>query len=163
MSQKVSAGLFLCRCTSQGVELLLGHPGGPFFRRKDAGVWTCPKGLVNEGEALLDAARREFEEETGSSPPQDAAAYHQLGKIRQRSGKVVHAWAFVGDVDPERLRSNSFELEWPPKSGRMQRFFEIDRFAFFGSAAARKRILPAQLPFVDGVDELAGRGELCGS
>ncbi len=130
-----------------GIEILLAHPGGPFFRNRDDGAWTIPKGLVNPGEDLLAAACREFEEETGV-PVRDAT-FAPLGSVRQKAGKLVHAWAFAGDCDPAALRSNTFEIEWPRRSGRLQVFPEIDRAAFFDPDTARRKILPAQEPFID--------------
>ena len=128
------------------VEVLLAHPGGPFWSRRDAASWTLPKGEIDEGEDPLAAARREFEEETGfaSGPP-----FLPLGELKQKSGKRITAWAFEGDADPQGLASNLFEMEWPPRSGRMQRFPEIDRVAWFGPEEARARLLAGQAPFID--------------
>lgn len=145
--QPISAGLLMCRKTASGWEMLLVHPGGPFFARKDDGVWTLPKGLLAPGEEPLAAARREFREETGFSD--EGAAFVPLGSIVQKSGKVVHGWAFLGDCDPAALRSNTFEVEWPPRSGRKASFPEVDRAAFFALEAARQKILPEQAPFLD--------------
>lgn len=144
--KKLSAGLLLYRVRNQRIEVLLAHPGGPFYSKKDEGVWSLPKGEVSEGEDLLACAQREFEEETGfvANGP-----FLPLGSVRQKSGKVVHAWAFEGDCDPSRLRSNSFELEWPPRSGRMQRFPEIDRAEFFDLEAARVKLNPGQVAFLE--------------
>jgi predicted NUDIX family NTP pyrophosphohydrolase len=142
----ISAGLVLYRVTERGVEVLLVHPGGPFWQKKDSGAWSIPKGEVTEGEDLLAAARRELLEETGFSAEGPALA---LGSVRQRSGKVVHAWAVRGDADPSRLRSNSFELEWPPRSGVARSFPEIDRAAWCDLAEARRRIVPAQVPLLE--------------
>lgn len=128
------------------MEVLLAHPGGPFFARKDAGVWSVPKG--NEpGEDPIAVARREFAEETGHAPP--AGPMLDLGEVRQRGGKLVRAWAAEGDLDPASARSNTFELEWPPRSGRIQVFPEVDRVAWFQLAEARERINPAQAAFLD--------------
>lgn len=135
------------RWIGEGPEFLLAHPGGPYFARKDEGAWTIPKGLIDANEDHLDAARREFREETGYEPP--ATNFHPLGSVRQGSGKIVHAWAFVGDFDPASLTSNTFEVEWPPRSGRMRAFPEIDRADFFPFAEATRKILPAQLPFLE--------------
>ena len=143
----VSAGLIMVRRVGGAIELLLVHPGGPYFRNKDDGAWTIPKGLVNPGEDLLAAACREFEEETGV-PVRDAT-FTPLGHVRQKGGKVVHAWAFAGDCDPEAIRSNTYEVEWPPRSGRRQVFPEVDRAGFFDPDTARRKLLPAQSPFVD--------------
>jgi predicted NUDIX family NTP pyrophosphohydrolase len=143
----------MVRRSGGGIEILLAHPGGPFFRNRDDGAWTIPKGLVNPGEDLLAAACREFEEETGV-PVRDAT-FAPLGSVRQKAGKLVHAWAFAGDCDPAALRSNTFEIEWPRRSGRLQVFPEIDRAAFFGPDTARRKILPAQEPFIDRALEAA--------
>ena len=145
----ISAGLLLYRVTPRGPEVLLVHPGGPFWSGKDLGSWSIPKGEIDEGEDLLAAARREFAEETGFDP--GSAEPLPLGEIRQRSGKRVHAWAVEGDADPDALRSNSFELEWPRRSGTMRSFPEVDRAAWFGLDEARRRILPAQAPLIDGL------------
>lgn len=129
------------------LAFLLVHHGGPYHQDKDEGDWTIPKGLVEAGEELLDAARREFEEETGV--PVDSSDHVPLGMIRQKGGKIVHAWAFLGDCDPAAVRSNTFVMEWPPRSGRMQSFPEIDRAGFFDADTARRKINPAQVPFID--------------
>lgn len=129
------------------LEVLLAHPGGPFFARKDAGAWTVPKGLVDDGEDLLVAARREFTEETALCTP--PAGYVALGEARLPSGKRVHAFAFEGDCEPSTIRSNTFELEWPPRSGRKQAFPEVDRAAWYGVDAARAALAAAQRVFLD--------------
>jgi predicted NUDIX family NTP pyrophosphohydrolase len=129
------------------IEVLLGHLGGPFFARKDAGAWGIPKGEVEEGEELLAAARREFAEETGHPPPSGPAL--ELGFVKQKSGKVVHAWAVEGDFDPSTLQSNTFELEWPRGSGKLTRFPELDRAAWFDLDGARAKIISAQAAFLD--------------
>lgn len=139
------------------VEVLLAHPGGPFWVRRDEAAWTLPKGEIDVAEEPLDAARREFAEETGfaSTPP-----YQPLGELRQRSGKRITAWAFEGDADPARLVSNRFELEWPPRSGRMQSFPEVDRVAWFGLEEARGKLIAGQVPFLDALlRQLAGAPE----
>ncbi len=146
-SKKVSAGLLMARRCPGGWEFLLAHPGGPFFARKDAGAWSIPKGLLEGSEDLLTAARREFEEETGFSAK--AGRYWPLGHVTQAGGKVVHAFAFEGDCDPSQLRSNTFSLMWPPRSGIMREVPEIDRVAFFDPEAARSKINPAQVVFID--------------
>lgn len=146
----VSYGLLLYRGTGEKLQVYLVHPGGPFFRNKDEGAWTIPKGAPMEGESPEDAARREFEEETGG---QLDGALLPLGSIRQKGGKEVHAWASLGQV-PDQPRSNTFEIEWPPRSGKHVPFPEIDRGEFFDLATARKKINPAQIPFLDGVVEL---------
>src|SRR5687768_2129728 len=142
---KTSAGLLLFR-RNGNLEVLLVHPGGPLWTKKDEGAWSIPKGEIDPGEDPLAAARREFEEETGfaSAPP-----FLLLGELKQKSGKRITAWAFEGDADPSRLVSNPFEMEWPPRSGRMQSFPEIDRVAWFGPEEARAKVLPGQAPFLD--------------
>jgi predicted NUDIX family NTP pyrophosphohydrolase len=142
----VSAGLLLYRSAPSGLQVLLVHPGGPFWQRRDLGAWSIPKGEIAEHEDPLAAARREFREETGWSGEGDAVA---LGTVTQKGGKVVHAWAVRGDADPRELRSNTFEIEWPPRSGRMQAFPEVDRAEWFDLAEARGRILPAQAALLD--------------
>jgi predicted NUDIX family NTP pyrophosphohydrolase len=137
----------MCRLGEPGLEVLLAHPGGPYFVKKDEGVWTIPKGLIEASEDPLAAAVREFEEETGFSAA--ARRYQFLGDVTQKGGKRVLAWAFWGDCDPAALHSNTFEIEWPPRSGRTQTFPEIDRAAFFSPAVALQKILPAQQPFID--------------
>lgn len=143
---KISAGLLMYRIGKDGIEVLLAHPGGPFWQHKDAGAWTIPKGLTNEGEAPLEAAQREFREETGLAP---AGPFVFLGSARQMGGKVVHAFAFEGDCDPARIASNSFELEWPSGSGKVRRFPEIDRAGWFALPAAREKIVKGQAVFLD--------------
>jgi predicted NUDIX family NTP pyrophosphohydrolase len=148
-----SAGILLFRRRPDGPEFLLVHPGGPFFRNRDLGVWTIPKGEIDPGEDPLTAAVREFREETGVEP---AGPFVPLTPIRQKGGKQVLAWAAEGDLDPTAVRSNTFQLEWPPHSGRMQEFPEIDRAAFFPIDEARRRINPAQAALLD---ELLARSE----
>ena len=138
---KQSAGILLFRQVSSCTEVLLVHPGGPLWARKDEGAWSIPKGELAAGEDPLAAALREFEEETGHAPSGETLA---LEPVRQASGKLVHAWAVRGDLDPERVRSNTFTLEWPPRSGRRQEFPEIDRAAWFTLAEARAKILAGQ-------------------
>jgi len=142
---EVSAGILPFRRRRE-LEVLLGHPGGPFWAKKDAGVWTIPKGLVDPGEELLAAALREFAEETGFTA---RAPFTALAPVKQKSGKTVHGFACAGDFDPEKLACNAFEIEWPPRSGRRERFPEIDRVAWFGLNAAREKILGYQRPFLD--------------
>lgn len=141
-----SAGLLLYRDGPDGLQVLLAHPGGPFWARKDAGAWTLPKGQLHPGEEALDAARREFAEEVGMAPPGPALP---LGEVRQKSGKRVLAWAVAGDFDPAALRSNEVALEWPPRSGRLLHFPEVDRVGWFTPAQALDKLLPAQRPFVE--------------
>jgi predicted NUDIX family NTP pyrophosphohydrolase len=142
-----SAGILLYRRGSSGPEVLLVHPGGPFWARRDAGAWSIPKGEHAEGEEPVDTARREFAEETGHTLPLDELV--PLGEIRQRSGKRVQAWAAEGDLDPDAVESNTFELEWPPRSGRLQTFPEVDRAGWFPLEEAVERLLPAQTAFVE--------------
>jgi predicted NUDIX family NTP pyrophosphohydrolase len=146
----------LFRRTANGPEVLLVHPGGPFWARKDLGAWSIPKGELDEGEDPLAAALREFEEETGTPAPAGQAI--GLGEIRQRGGKVVQAWALEGDLDAGAIRSSTFEMEWPPRSGRMQEFPEVDRAAWFDLDEARGRLLPAQVPFLDRLGREIGVG-----
>src|SRR6266850_5990070 len=149
-----SAGLLLFRPGARGVEVLLVHPGGPLWARRDLGAWSIPKGLPNEGEELLDAARREFNEETSFGAGEGAVS---LGQVRQKSGKLVHAWAVPGDADPAELRSNTFELEWPPRSGKLREFPEVDRAEWCTIEEARRRIIPAQVAFLERLTELLER------
>jgi len=151
MPPKLSAGILLHRSHPGHLEVFIVHPGGPFWKNKDLGAWSLPKGEYAAGEDPLDAAKREFHEETGFTPPQ--GDYVPLGDLRQPSGKVVSAWAVKIDRDvdypADQIRSNLFSMEWPPKSGRMQEFREVDRAAWFPLAAAREKILPGQAPFLD--------------
>jgi predicted NUDIX family NTP pyrophosphohydrolase len=147
MADRVSAGILLHRDRDERVEVLLAHPGGPFHAKKDLGAWSIPKGEIEPGEDLFDVARREFQEETGHPAPGGAAL--PLGTIRQKGGKLVHAWALPGDLDPSTARSNMFTLEWPPGSGRSVPFPEIDRVAWFDLAEARRRLKDTQVPFLD--------------
>ena len=144
--QKISAGLLMYRWRERQIEVLLVHPGGPFWRNKDLGAWSIPKGGVNPGEELLIAAKREFQEETGSAVE---GVFLPLQPVKMKSGKVVHAWAIEGAFDTSTFKSISCSLEWPPKSGRTIEFPEIDRAAFFDLSMARKKMLPAQTPFLD--------------
>jgi predicted NUDIX family NTP pyrophosphohydrolase len=147
-----SAGILLHRRGGDGLEVLLVHPGGPFWASKDAGAWSIPKGEHDDGEDAQACALREFAEETGSAPgPGELIA---LGTVRQKSGKIVRAWALEGDLDPETIRSNTFVTEWPPRSGRRVEFPEVDRAAWFSLTEARTRINPAQAAFLDRLREL---------
>ena len=148
---RASAGLVLFRRTTAGVEVLLVHPGGPFFAKKDAGAWSIPKGEVAEGEELLAAARREFAEELGFEA---SGEFLSLGEVKQKGGKVVHAWAVEGDCEPGKCRSNSFKMEWPPRSGKWAEFPEVDRAEFFSLAAAREKINTGQVPLLDQLERL---------
>lgn len=146
---KKSAGLLLFRRSGDrsGLQLLLVHPGGPFWRKKDEGAWTIPKGEFNDSEDPLAAALREFGEETGAQPPR--GEFLKLRPVRQAGGKTVHAWAIEFDFDPQTLHSNTFQQEWPPKSGRVQEFPEVDRAAWFDPPTARRKILNGQIPLID--------------
>jgi predicted NUDIX family NTP pyrophosphohydrolase len=150
-----SAGILVYRRCGPRTEFLLGHPGGPLWARKDAGAWTVPKGLVEPGEETLDAARREFAEETGLQPP---ALTHALTPLRQAGGKTVLCWAAEGDLDLASFKPGDFEMEWPPRSGRRATFPELDRVAYFDSAEALTRILPSQAPLTAETLRLLGRG-----
>jgi len=143
---KRSAGMLMFRTRGRDIEVFLVHPGGPFWAKKDAGAWSIPKGEYAEGEDPLNAARREFEEETGVSPRGQPVP---LADLRQPGGKLVKAWAMEGDCDPAKLRSNLFSMEWPPKSGRRQEFPEVDRGDWFSLKAARGKILKGQAGFLD--------------
>jgi predicted NUDIX family NTP pyrophosphohydrolase len=146
-SSRVSAGLLMFRRTNRGIEFLLVHPGGPFWVRKDEGAWSIPKGEAASGEDLLERAKIEFEEELGFAPHGDCIS---LGSIQQRGGKTVHAWAIKGDLPLAfQLKSNLFEMEWPPHSGKLAEFPEIDRADFFPEEAARRKINPAQTIFLE--------------
>ena len=140
-----SAGILVFRRTGPESEFLLAHPGGPFWRKRDAGVWSVPKGLVEPGEASIDAASREFAEETGLSL---SATLAPLAPVRQAGGKVVLCWMCEADLDLAEFRPGEFEMEWPPRSGRTVRFPEIDRLQYFGVEEALARILPAQAPLI---------------
>jgi predicted NUDIX family NTP pyrophosphohydrolase len=150
---KRSAGLLLFRRAPDGLEVLLGHPGGPFFARRDEGVWSIPKGELDPDEEPRAAALREFAEETGTVLPDRDLL--DLGEVRQKSGKLVRAWAAEGDLDAEAIISNDFQLEWPPRSGRTQTFPEIDRAAWFGLEEAGRRIVAAQAEFLERLAERA--------
>jgi predicted NUDIX family NTP pyrophosphohydrolase len=149
-----SAGILLYRLKGGAPEVLLVHPGGPFWTGKDVGAWSIPKGEYGEDEDPQACARREFEEETGTALPPGASA--DLGTARQRSGKLVAAWAVEGDLDAGAIRSNSFEMEWPPRSGRMRAFPEVDRAGWFGLDQAREKLNPAQTAFIDRLIDLLG-------
>ena len=147
-----SAGLLVYRQRDGKLEVLLVHPGGPFWLKRDDGAWSIPKGELAVNEAGIDVARREFHEELGMPPPQGEVT--ALGTVRQAGGKIVEAWALPGDLDVTRSTSNTFEVEWPPRSGNMQRFPEVDRAAWFDPDAARSKLLPAQRAFIDRLEEL---------
>jgi len=143
---KVSAGLLMYRKRGGILEFFLVHPGGPFFVKKDIGVWGIPKGEIHEGEDVLATAQREFEEETGFKAK---GAFHPLTPVTQKGGKIVQAWAFEGDCDPKKMKSNTFTMEWPPSSGRQQQFPEVDRAGWFTINEAKRIINPAQISFLE--------------
>ncbi len=149
---KISAGILLYRRHDGLLQVLLVHPGGPFWSKKDEGAWTIPKGEVADGEELLQTALREFEEETGVKP---IGKLIPLTPIKQKAGKTVHAWAVEGNLDPSAVKSNTFKMEWPPKSGKYAEFPEIDRAEFFDVVAARKKINPAQIGFIAELESLS--------
>jgi predicted NUDIX family NTP pyrophosphohydrolase len=153
MPRKTSAGILLYRRRGGALEVFLIHPGGPFWAKKDRGAWSIPKGEPAEGEDPLAAARREFAEETGFALGGD---FRALEPLRQKGGKTVVAWAVEGDCDPAQLRSNTFEMEWPPRSGMRRSFPEVDRGAWFELAEARERILAAQAGFLDQLTTMVG-------
>ena len=144
-----SAGILLYRRSGASLEVLLVHPGGPFWAKKDEGAWSVPKGEVGEGEEPRVCALRELEEELGSSLGLTAGHLTELGEVRQKGGKVVHCWAAEGDFDPAQLRSNTFAIEWPPRSGAQREFPEVDRAEWFEPEAARSKLNPAQVEFLD--------------
>lgn len=147
-----SAGLLVFRRRDGVIEVLIAHMGGPFWARKDAGAWSLPKGEHGPEEDALAAARREFREELGLEPPDGPVV--ALGELRQSSGKRVAAWAVEGDLDPAAVRPGTFELEWPPRSGRTQRFPEVDRVAWVALGTAREKLVKGQVAFVDALEEV---------
>ena len=157
MSSAVSGGVLLYRLREGTLELLLAHPGGPYWSARDHGAWTIPKGIAEPNETLAAVAIREFTEETGfdlaAISVDPGRAPLSLGEVTLKSGKVVHGWAVEGDLDPARATSNEAEIEWPPRSGRRLVIPEIDRVAWFGKAEARRRIHPAQAAFIDRLEE----------
>ena len=149
VSDRISAGLLMFRRRLGKLEVFLAHPGGPYFQHKDAGYWTIPKGTVEKGERLIDTARREFEEEVGITV-RPSETFLELGSIRQKGGKIVHAWAFEGDhPDGAPIKSVTFKIEWPPESGVMRRYPEIDRAGFFSVTEACERIKSSQIPLIE--------------
>lgn len=150
MPPPLSAGILLFRRSGEDIRVLLIHPGGPYWAKKDAGAWMIPKGGVDEGEQLAEAALREYREELGS--PLEAEPFH-LCRIRQSGGKIVEVFAAEGDYDPAGLKSVDFEMEWPPKSGKMQRFPECDAARWMTLAEARERMLPSQLPIIEALED----------
>lgn len=153
MPAPTSAGLLMYRVRDGRIEVLLVHPGGPYWAKRDQGAWSIPKGEVGPGEDLLAAARREFAEETGLKPH---GPFVPLGGVKYKGHKIVYAWAFEGDCDPARLTSVTFELEWPPRSGRRREFPEVDRGAFFDLVAAKEAVLPAQRRYIDDLEAIVG-------
>lgn len=154
---RVSAGLLMYRLHDGALQVLLVHPGGPLFKNKDDGAWSIPKGEIEPDEDFLNAAKREFGEELGVTP---TGPFVALTPIKQKGGKIVHAWAFEGECDPTAIVSNLFAMEWPPRSGRRAEFPEIDRAEFFDVAAAKRKINPAQFPLIEELEEVlkaAGR------
>jgi predicted NUDIX family NTP pyrophosphohydrolase len=151
MSAK-SAGILLFRFRNDKLEVMLVHPGGPFWARKDEGAWSIPKGILDENENPLDAAKREFNEETGLEAD---GKFIELGKVKQPSGKIVHAWALEKDLDVTEIESNSFTIEWPKDSGKMREYPEIDRAGWFSLDEARTKILKGQLPLLDRLADVA--------
>ncbi|HSP36698.1 MAG TPA: NUDIX domain-containing protein [Frankiaceae bacterium] len=149
-----SGGVLLYRRSAGDLEVLLGHPGGPFYTKKDDGVWTIPKGELEPGEDEPAAAVREFTEEMGSAPREGTPL--PLGEAKQSGGKVNVVWALAGDFEVASLRSNTFPMEWPPRSGHLQQFEEIDRVAWFDLDMARRKLRPAQLPFLDRLISVLG-------
>ena len=143
---KTSAGILLYKRNNNVLQAFLVHPGGPFFAKKDSGAWSVPKGEIDEGEDALAAAKREFEEETGCRPEGN---FIPLSSVTQKSGKIVHAWAVEGDCDPRTIKSNAFTLEWPPKSGRMREFPEVDKAGWFTLEEAKEKINSAQAAFLE--------------
>jgi predicted NUDIX family NTP pyrophosphohydrolase len=142
------------RKSGSSVEIFLVHPGGPFWAKKEQGAWSIPKGLVEPGENKLEAAKREFSEETSVVP---SGPFIELGQVRQKSGKQVYAWAFEGKCDPPSIKSSTFALEWPPRSGRMSEFPEVDRGGFFAIADALRKINPQQAEFVNRLQDHFGK------
>lgn len=155
MAKKTSAGILLYRFRSETLEVFLVHPGGPFWAKKDVGAWSIPKGEFDEGTDPLEAAKREFHEETGSPISGEFIA---LTPLKQPSGKLIHAWAVHGDIDASSIKSNTFSMEWPPRSGRQQEFQEIDKGEWFTIPAALEKLLPGQYGFLDELQKKLGLG-----
>ena len=148
---KVSAGLLMCRVSAGQLQYFLVHPGGPYFSKKKQGFWTIPKGLPDGDEELLQTAKREFFEETGIEP---RPPFHELGSIRQKGGKVVHAWSFSGSWEPrDGIKCNTFSIEWPPRSGERRQFPEVDEAAWFSYSEALTAIMPEQIPLLNKAKE----------
>ncbi len=151
-----SAGLLLYRLRDGMLEVLLVHPGGPFWKRRDAGAWSIPKGEIENGEVAEDVARREFKEELAHDAP--GVELVSIGTVRQAGGKLVHAWIARGDVDVDRIASMKFTMEWPPRSGRMQEFPEVDMAGWFDLVTSRQKMVPAQTVFLDRLEEVLRKG-----
>ena len=149
MASKESSGVLLYRRAGEGIEVLLVHPGGPYWAKKDRSAWSIPKGEIDEAEDLRACALRELEEELGSLPPVSSADLVELGSVRQKNRKTVHGWAAEADFDPATLDSNTFEMEWPPRSGERREFPEVDRAEWFAPEAAKEKLIEAQAEFVD--------------
>lgn len=155
MNSKRAAGLLMCRVRESVLQYFLVHPGGPFFKKKDTGVWSIPKGIPEGTEQLIETATREFLEETGIQPE---GPYFELGAVKQKGGKVVHAWMFAGTWEPDNgIRCNTFTLEWPPRSGRRVEFPEVDTAGWFDYTTAAVMIIPEQIPFLKKAEELKSR------
>jgi predicted NUDIX family NTP pyrophosphohydrolase len=152
---KKSAGLLLYRKIGDSVEVFLVHPGGPFWAKKDEGAWSIPKGELTEGEEALEAAKREFQEETGFTVK---GRFEALEPVKQAGGKIVYAWAIKGDIDSSAIRSNNFSMEWPPGSKKIREFPEVDRGGWFALATARQKILPGQSPLLEGLLRILNKG-----
>ena len=148
---RLSAGLLMYRIKDGAIQVLLAHPGGPYFAKKDDESWSIPKGEPGPDEDLFLTAQREFEEETGLKP---AGPFVPLQPVKQKGGKIVHAWAFEGDCDPATIKSNTFTMEWPPKSGQQQTFPEIDRAGFFDLETARRKVKAAQVGLIDELETI---------
>lgn len=151
---RISAGILLCRFVEEQLEFFLVHPGGPFFKNKDDGHWTIPKGEPTPGEDLSACALREFREETGYSI---SGKMYELNTVKQKGGKIVHAWAMLGNLDPSGITSNIFELEWPPNSGKFQQFPEIDKASWLIESRAMEKINPAQQGFIKDAARILGK------
>jgi predicted NUDIX family NTP pyrophosphohydrolase len=154
MARKKTAGLLLYRIQDSAVEVFLVHPGGPFWAKKDEGAWSIPKGEFADDEQPLSAAKREFQEETGFSM---AGNFMALAPLKQRSGKLVYAWALEGDCDAGAIKSNLFSMEWPPRSGKRQEYPEVDRASWFTLESAKRKIVPGQIAFLEELQQMLDR------
>ncbi len=151
---QISSGLLMYHFKNKDLFVLLAHPGGPFGKKKDLGIWDIPKGGIEKDEELFETARREFSEETGITPPAYGKNFFELGSVKYSSGKIVHVWAFETKEMPKEFRSNYIEIEWPPRSGKKQKFPEKDKWEFFNLKTAREKILPSQLPFLARLEKI---------